>query len=440
MGVCVGDLNPRQLDAFRVEVAETLAARLAYPPFFEYRSGQPLTRPLDRAKRDEIEQYVRSANFGPVDRSDITSSDLRRFLERLLVRYLEVNEVFQRSAIARRVPALRSQAPRLAADLQRGLVAYAQNNAPQFGVKRQRASWAAGAHGTAPREEREHNTRVLEAVLAQPSDAAPTRSPADPKPAKPASSARLAASWPTGSYDATIPVQSTPFAASAGGSPFAGLETGQQSSVFGVKVPLSEMSTGPLVQSQANGARNGTGAVPDAGAHGPRELPPDLYQLYGDYLRDMEPEVNSAQSSPISGAPVVMDEPTAALPVTPPARGLPESARYTPSYPNVAQPAPSHATSGEHHGDKLIFFQLRYQLEAYVRRAARSYGVVSTSGDPSGVLDALRRSGFVDEADLRIAEGILALTDRVTATGIASTEDYRQALMLYLLYHRSHLG
>lgn len=90
--------------------------------------------------------------------------------------------------------------------------------------------------------------------------------------------------------------------------------------------------------------------------------------------------------------------------------------------------------------DKLIFWQLRYQLEAYVRRAARSYGVQTSSGDPSGVIDALRRSRFVDEADLRIAEGILALTDRVTA-GVAPTiEDYRQALMLYLLYHRSHLG
>jgi len=90
--------------------------------------------------------------------------------------------------------------------------------------------------------------------------------------------------------------------------------------------------------------------------------------------------------------------------------------------------------------DQLVFWQLRYQLEAYVRRAARSYGVDDKSGDPSGVLDVLRRSRFVDEADLRIAEGILALTDRVTRTGAASVEDYRQALTLYLLYHRSHLS
>ena len=55
-------------------------------------------------------------------------------------------------------------------------------------------------------------------------------------------------------------------------------------------------------------------------------------------------------------------------------------------------------------------------------------------------MHALRVSGLVDEADLRVAEGILALTDRVSRQGHASLEDYRQAFMLYLLYHRSHLG
>ncbi len=88
----------------------------------------------------------------------------------------------------------------------------------------------------------------------------------------------------------------------------------------------------------------------------------------------------------------------------------------------------------------MIFWQLRYQLEAYVRRAARSYGVPHQGNDPAMVLDELRRSGFVDESDLRIAEGIFALTDRVTAQGYASAQEYSQALMLYLLYHRSHLN
>ena len=49
------------------------------------------------------------------------------------------------------------------------------------------------------------------------------------------------------------------------------------------------------------------------------------------------------------------------------------------------------------------------QRVEHIRRVVANRG-----DDPANVLDALRGSGFVDEADLRIAEGIFALTDRVT--------------------------
>jgi len=153
-----------------------------------------------------------------------------------------------------------------------------------------------------------------------------------------------------------------------------------------------------------------------------RELPPDLYQLYGDYLNDMEPEA----------------------PIRPPAQASsPRPAAPPPVAPPVAPHPPAHAqaaNSTNARNDQMIFWQLRYQLEAYIRRAARSYGVPYQGADPATVLDELRRSGFVDESDLRIAEGIFALTDRVTAQGYASPQEYSQALMLYLLYHRSHLS
>jgi hypothetical protein len=103
-------------------------------------------------------------------------------------------------------------------------------------------------------------------------------------------------------------------------------------------------------------------------------------------------------------------------------------------------PTGNQAANPSTHADQMVFWQLRYQLEAYVRRAAESYGLSYNGSDPSTVLDTLRQSGFVDEADLRIAEGILALTDRVTHAPMVAMEDYRQAFLLYLLYHRSHLG
>jgi hypothetical protein len=90
--------------------------------------------------------------------------------------------------------------------------------------------------------------------------------------------------------------------------------------------------------------------------------------------------------------------------------------------------------------DRLIFAQLSYQIEAFIRRAAQSYGVRARGEDPAAVLDALRRAGHVDEADVRIAENILAVADRIATEGGATRDDYRQALMLYLLYHRARSG
>jgi hypothetical protein len=155
-------------------------------------------------------------------------------------------------------------------------------------------------------------------------------------------------------------------------------------------------------------------------------------QLYGEYLSDMQPEIRTS------------------LPHQPGSQGMPHlwSAQaggqqaFMPgtSVSQVPTVQESGVLSEEVRSDKLIFWQLRYQLEAYIRRAARSYGIQTESDDPFGILDALRRSGFVDEADLQIAEGIFAITDKVTAGSWATLDDYRQAFMFYLLYHRSHLG
>ena len=462
MGVCVGDLEQRQMERLRVELGEVLAAHVAYPPFFNYRTAQAMVRPLDRTKRDEIDQYLQSVNFTSIERAEVSSPEVRRFLERLILRYIEVNPALTRPRQYRRLPELRSRAPRMAAEVQRGLLAFLSGQATAFGTQRSRPAWsgpAAQPHHL--KQDREHNTRVLEAILVRRSGALPPPpSSHAARPAVPPQSA-AARSWPVVSSDLTVPVPAQGVPSPPSHSPFAGLEVGAQSDVFGSvssgSGALGAISTpGASTSATARDSFSGvpTGPLPPprpaASASAPanmRELPQDLFQLYGDYLRDMEPEA--------------ADDGTAD-PVIPPVAELPgtrrdgmradvasESSPFTTNgyaartlseMSPQASPQGRPPDSASTRSDKLIFWQLRYQLEAYVRRAARSYGVQTSSGDPSGVIDALRRSRFVDEADLRIAEGILALTDRVTA-GVAPTiEDYRQALMLYLLYHRSHLG
>lgn len=534
MGVCLGDLDRRHIERLRIELAETIAAHFAYPPFFDFAARQAVTRPIDRAKRDEVDIFLQSVNFGPVERTDLTSPEIRRFIEHLFQRYIEVNGMLSRPQVARRAPEMRSRALRVAAEMQRGLLGYLDGTVPNFGVRPPRRSWV-GKSATTGRDPREaaHRTQMLEAALLRYSTGAlPLPAPAHqppasperqeqhehhkasgplPRAAKPVSAAETAGAagttaaasagmphpldmlksdWGKGNGYAhadslaPLPPQGLPPAPS--GSPFAGLEVGAQSAVFTTVTAMTEslsgMLTGPLSAPQGEAAAiSATTAqteVERGAATEPRELPPDLYQLYGEYLRDMHPEFEDA--APALAPVAELEQSTMDLPAMPSraARNdflnAPNAPAYEPytayeSYggaPDAELEPPAFLTDRAEHpssradqgqrlgqrqnkrqsegmdgrGDKLIFWQLRYQLEAYIRRAARSYGVPAMGGDPSSVLDVLRRSGFVDGSDLRIAEGVLALTDRVTATGVATIDDYRQAMLLYLLYHRSHLG
>jgi hypothetical protein len=246
--------------------------------------------------------------------------------------------------------------------------------------------------------------------------------------------------WGTSATPGQIPSVSAPLVPST--SPFAGLEIGSQSTAFASISGIADWPTGSLIVDGTLPSDSGqaSGADGQFSRSAPRELPPDLYRLYGEYLRDMQPDAPS--STPLAESQEPEDPPTMVLPQVAVPKVVPPA---TDERAPVSEPRPEDrraptAPSAVTRSDQPIFWQLRYQLEAYVRRAARSYGIASQSADPAGVLDALRRSTFVDESDLRIAEGILALTDRVIANDVATVDDYRQALTLYLLYHRSHLG
>src|SRR5579871_140504 len=433
MGVCIGALEQRQMERLRGEIAETLAANFAYPPFFDFRLNRMRVRPIDRAKRGEIEQFVHSFNFDALKQVDVTSPDVRRFIERLFLRYIEVNAAFARPRYERLRASMRSATSRAAAHVQRNLTAHLEGSAPAFGARQQQPSWAGTPQKTQlDTDDVEHNTRVLQATLLRRASDVPgpyvpvtpaprTAPPQQAQQARPAPAPVPAqANWSMSTADATVPV--TAMYPPSAPAPIHDAPTGPLAAVHPAPSPARQASA----PSQTHYSQGGQGSSI-------RDLPEDLYQLYGEYLRDMQPEASVASEYlPTQHAPAAPMYNGYQAPVSPGMQGISQI-----HVPTVQQ---SGVLSEEVRSDKLIFWQLRYQLEAYVRRAARSYGIQTQSGEPYGVLDALRRSGFVDEADLRIAEGILALTDKVTASSSASLDDYRQALMLYLLYHRSHLG
>lgn len=408
-------VESHHIERLRLEIAEAIAATVAYPPFYDFRTGKLQTRPIDRPKVAEIEQFIGSANFAPIERASPSSPDTRRFIERLILRYLEVNPSLAAPRAARYLPMIRVQSLRLAADTHRRFVAFLTGNERDFGTRRQAASWASPRRGgRAPTPDMAHSGRLLEAALQQPKPAAHPASA--PKP------------WQSAPADATAPAPAMGgLYSQPGAMPFDAPPPVPYPPYTPDPAHLADQPTGPLAALAPSPRGPAGGPIPM------RELPPDLLNLYGDYLSDLKPaRGNASPPTPVS-AP---REAAPRMPAAPPPQPI---ARPAPAAPQPGSPR-ADAPPADARGDQLIFWQLRYQLEAYVRLAARSYGLPGHGGDPSSVLDELRSSGFVDEADLRIAEGVFALTDRVTAQGQATTADYRQALMLYLLYHRSHLS
>lgn len=461
-----GTLDTRQHERMRLALVEVLCAHFASPPFFDPRAGTERARPLDRASLDAIGHFVHSVNFSPLDAIDVASHETRRFFEGLLLRYLAVNPAFKHPRYARYLPALRARAPRLAADVHRGLLSALDGKAQGFGSPPAKRSWTEGRERARKisREDYERTTRILEAAIirsriddysasgfvpqSEPADVArrPPSSPLSPlPPVSPARPAQNPDQWLNSTTgDLTVPASATGFAtafSALGVTATSAQPTPQRPPS---PQPNNDPPTSPLLAASTP-PRNGVAT--------PRELPDDLYELYGDYLQDMQPDTAVRPAIPARpGAPPI------------PPLAHPQNQPAMPRHPAPVQPAPPwQAAQGappapspiapqrpanghppnlnpSTHSDQMIFWQLRYQLEAYVRRAAESYGLSYNGSDPSAVLDALRQSGFVDEADLRIAEGILALTDRVTRANTVAMEDYRQAFLLYLLYHRSHLG
>jgi hypothetical protein len=446
MGSFLADLDQRDRARLRAELVEVIATRLAYPQFLDFHSETQRMRPLGHDRRKEIARFVEATSFEPIERAELGAPDVRRFFEQLFLAYVRSSAEQARPAARRRLPLTRAAVLRASDEVQRGLVALAAGAPGTFGNSRPNASWAAANSHLAraePKWERvERETQQIETALFRQQGKSDRSARSSATNADQSALARGVARPSAASPWSDVPMDGTSSmpaqrGAAGGHSPFAGLETGSQSAMFGAQssASLTEQPTGmqPIV---------GLGGAPTAGP--PRELPPDLLQLYNEYLGNARPQgvpgpvplARSAAASPSTRAPArglfgwrppgsaARDDPRDELPPSEATAVL--SARV---------PAPRDGKT-----DISIFQQLRHQVDDYIRLAARSYNVPVRGADPASALDALRRSGHVNENDLRIAESILGLADRIVAGSPATVDDYRQALMLYLLYHRSRMG
>ena len=143
-----------------------LAVYFAYPPFFVYRTGKAAYRPIDREKREQITDFLRWVNFAPLDRVDVASPEVRRFFERLFSRYLQVNVDITQPRQARHLPELRARSVRVAAELQRGMLAFLSGQDRDFGTREPQRSWASNARQSRLSEDEiERGNHILETTL-----------------------------------------------------------------------------------------------------------------------------------------------------------------------------------------------------------------------------------------------------------------------------------
>lgn len=464
MAATLGDVDPRQIARLRTELCEVIAATLAYPSFYDFRIGQVRVRPLGAAKRSEIARFVGGLDFGPAAELEPGSLAMRQFLEQNLQRFVEFNGGDMGASKGRRLGALRTAVRAGATSSQRELVAALAGTPNQLGAARPLVTWSdaraaerfdgrkRGEH-VEPVEHADHDGQVLQHVLTgngqSPSNGdtpkAKARAEAEPESANAPGAigrhGRGRVARPTDSTEllatASPTMADVVMAATAAGSrrsgavadvadgrsPFAGLELGSQSSIFAVPDDISERAT-----AAPQAVRRVTGQPADGRPISPP--PPQLARLYEAYVYG-------------HGSEAVESRPTAGPATLAAAMADMADVRTSPHPAPVEMPAPASGVAAglpSERTDAMVFGQLRNQIETYVRMAAQNYGVATPTGDPALTLDALRQSGHVEEADLRMAEGILAITDRVGASGTASLDDYRQALMLYLLYHRGKVG
>jgi hypothetical protein len=91
-------------------------------------------------------------------------------------------------------------------------------------------------------------------------------------------------------------------------------------------------------------------------------------------------------------------------------------------------------------GDVVIFAQLQHQIFTWVKMAAISHQIDLTGRDAAELVVELRRAAALDEAELQVIESLISICQRVAVTKRATIDDYKQAMMLYVLHHRSRLA
>lgn len=407
MGILVGQLPPAETARLKAELAETLIAHFCYPRFFDYRVNMLRSRPVDRAKRQEVWLFLSSFDFSSWSRVDIMSPEFQHQVERLFIMFVQRNRTFfgdqgrKRMTDIRQLLGTSSQA--IVQGLRNHLSGQRQGN-PPFGSPRPAASWLtpnADGHLDLTWEQITQATNTLQQQLLEargeyrtvpltPQVEAPPATPRRPgrKPAPPAP----------------------------------------------VKAPVVEPAVAPApapeAQKAAVGATaNGHSANLPVETNRSHPAPPST--AWSTAPTAPVPAVEAAHIALAPAAP-------AATPVRPPEQ--PAAHSPMPDYTAHAAISPvmtnqrTNAVQPANDEDVAIFEEVRRQMLIWLRIQAIHAGIELTNQGPAQLLDQLRLHDNYDETRLQIVSTLLNLANQVIKTGHATSFDYKQCLMFHLMH------
>jgi hypothetical protein len=478
MGIYLGQLPPAEIGRFKAELAETLVANFCYPRFYDYRTESLHTRPVGRAKRQEVWLYLSSVDFTVWSRVDLTAPEFQHQIEGLFIQFMQRNRSFFGQQGRRRMSDVRalisSCAGAVAQRLRNHLTGQKQGN-PPFGSPRPAISWSAtpisgqsGLHW----EQISASTMMLQHQLQElrgeikPADGNQERPSNLAVPTRSTSSASLPR---VSTASAKIQRVARPQVAAAPttnplNSPEFDVVVARQLTI----VPMPPSTNSRIAVQASNGRgtlsagsaplatvaaahRSESSMIPaerlDSARSKSEPLPPLMERISmrksGQLAAAVPPFV--APSSAISPTSTrsaenrgrvssVSDSATSPVPAT-----QPQARRVSPANPPASN-GTTHANQrdmmsvGE--DDLAIFEQMRHQLILWLRIEAISADLEIVGQGPTQLLELLRQQARIDETRLQVVSTLLNLANQVIKTGTVTVLDYKQALMFHLMHTR----
>lgn len=431
MSVFLGQLPPAEIARLKAELAETLIAHFCYPRFFDHRVESLRTRPVDRAKRQEVWLYLSSVDFTAWNRVDLMSPDFQHRIERLFIHFVQRNRSFFGEQGRKRMSDIRmlisSSASSVAQGLRGHLTGHHQNN-PPFGSPRPVTSWATRSGSGCPEPSWEQiaaSTMLLQQQLqevrgeikpavqieARPTTTPPRRTdrvqttiPAakDIEPEAPKVLAGKSALPSTSHSEAPL---SNPKSAAPVNAVLNALPASVPAPIHKGEAIITSVET-PKVSPSVPPPKSKEVAIPQS------------------------PLAEKVQSAvmPQSPIPEKVQGPLTSATVQPHGLPPPASVMVAGQGKNITVPSSEE--------DMAIFEQMRHQLIIWLRIEAIHFGMDIAGHGPSQLLELLRQQDNFDETRLQIVSTLLNLSNQVIKNGQASPFDYKQALMFHLMHTR----